>query len=158
MNTSCYEIGMRVMTNNMAEFTAGDGSSTLPTGKVGDCLMLEFFIKRGGQDVTDLGPYLDAPAHLFVVSSDLLISKHYHAMIGGDSMSQMNMDCDSHMGDHGTPPAQFASPVRDHWGILIGSGSALTPQQCEFFAPACSSGSTRVWRTLKTLKASETLL
>jgi hypothetical protein len=47
--------------------------------------LLRFLITKNGRPVTDLGPFLGAPMHLAVVSTDLTQFIHAHGVIPGDS-------------------------------------------------------------------------
>ncbi len=58
---------------------------------------LKYIIKKDGEPVTDLGPYLSAPMHVAIISSDLENFMHEHGELPGASMRHEHMGHMKHM-------------------------------------------------------------
>jgi len=74
-------------------------------------VMLSYFFRKNGESVTDLEPYLAAPMHLAIISSDLAHYIHTHGELPG--MPSMGHDA-QHMQMKMAVPDKFGSPVEIH--------------------------------------------
>lgn len=89
----------------------GDLSVTLTTVPetiiAGKEVTLKYVIKKGGDPVTDLEPFLSAPMHVAIISSDLENFMHEHGELPGASMGHEHMGHMMHM----KTPAKFGPEI-----------------------------------------------
>ncbi len=86
--------------------------STVPERiAAGKEVTLEYLFRRNGESVTGLEPYLAAPMHLAIISSDLKDFIHTHGELPG--MPAMGHG-EHHMMMHMTVPAKFGPKIEVH--------------------------------------------
>jgi hypothetical protein len=92
----------------------GDLSVTLATVPetvtAGKEATLKYMIKKNGEPVTDLEPYLSAPMHVAIISSDLESFMHEHGELPGASMGHEHMGHMMHM-MHMNVPKKFGPEI-----------------------------------------------
>jgi hypothetical protein len=64
---------------------------------------LKYVFRKGGELVTDLEPFLSAPMHVAIISSDLDIFMHEHGELPGSSMGHGHMGHMMHMMNMNVP-------------------------------------------------------
>lgn len=79
--------------------------------KAGKEAMLSCLFRKNGESVTDLEPYLSAPMHLAIISSDLTHFMHTHGEVPG--MASMGHN-EHHMQMKMTAPNKFGPKVEIH--------------------------------------------
>ena len=70
--------------------------------------MLTYIFRKDGRPVTDLEPWLEAPMHLAIVSSDLKYFLHVHGEVPG--MEHAGHE-EGHMHMHMSVPSEFGPEI-----------------------------------------------
>jgi hypothetical protein len=78
--------------------------------RAGEQVILSYDFKKQNRPVTDLEPYLSAPMHVAIISSDLKNFIHEHGEVQGMSMSHSNYGNSMHM----VVPKKFGPEITVH--------------------------------------------